>query len=206
MFNDCFFVGFLFIFWREVWKYGERVFRYCNYDVGYVIVVVVMVVVGLGWDVKLFDGLGYNDLERLMGFEFFFKLKISSRFVKGKFFEIEFEYLDCVLVVFLCGEDNIDVDFMNLSSVILGFSKLDWKGKFNLFSKEYIIWDVIYRIVEVVKKLLFVGKRLRIVSISCSGVYSESLYKGLIVREVVRLRRSVVDMDGVIVIYRDIFY
>ncbi|XP_010692211.2 uncharacterized protein LOC104905380 isoform X2 [Beta vulgaris subsp. vulgaris] len=205
--DDCFFVGFSSIFWREAWKYGERAFRYCNHDVGHAIAAVAMAAAGLGWDVKLLDGLGFDDLEKLLGLESFPKLSIPSRPVKGKFPEIEFEHPDCVLAVFPRGvEAGFDVDFEELSSRISEFSKLEWKGEPNTLSKEHVVWDVIYRTSEAVKKPLSVSERLMIDPFQCSGVCSDSLYKKLTLREVVRKRRSAVDMDGETVIHRDTFY
>ncbi|KAL2892434.1 hypothetical protein RDABS01_008343 [Bienertia sinuspersici] len=205
--DDCFFVGFSSIFWREAWKYGERAFRYCNHDVGHAIAAVAMAAAALGWDVKLLDGLGFEDLEKLFGLESFPKLPIPSRPVKGKFPEIEFEHPDCVLAVFPNrAKECFDVDFKNLSSKISKFSKLDWKGKPNALSKEHVVWDVIYRTSEAVKKPSLLGEKLKIDPFQSSGVCSDSSYKGLTVREVVRRRRSAVDMDGVTVIDRDTFY
>ncbi|KNA21705.1 hypothetical protein SOVF_040330 isoform A [Spinacia oleracea] len=207
---DCFFVGFSSIFWREAWKYGERAFRYCNHDVGHAIAAVSMAAAELGWDVKLLDGLGFDDLEKLLGVESFPKLPIPSRPTKGEFPEIEFEHPDCILAVFPhVGEERFHVDFKDLSSRISEISKLDWKGKPNVLSKEHVVWDVIYRISEAVKKPLSEGERLKIDPFQCSGVVcsdTDSSYKGLTVREVVRKRRSAVDMDGTTVIHRDTFY
>ncbi|XP_021748789.1 uncharacterized protein LOC110714558 [Chenopodium quinoa] len=205
--DDCFFVGFSSIFWREAWKYGERAFRYCNHDVGHAIAAVAIAAAELGWDVKLLDGLGFDDLEKLFGFESFPKLPIPSRPVKGKFSGIEFEHPDCVLAVFpRGGEEGFDVNFKDLSSRISEFSKLDWKGEPNVLSKEHVVWDIIYRTSEAVKKPLSVGESVIIDPFQCSGVCSDSSYKGLTVREVVRKRRSAVDMDGITVIHRDTFY
>lgn len=204
--DDCFLVGFSSIFWREAWKYGERAFRYCNHDIGHAIGAVAMAAAELGWDVKLLDGLGFHDLEKLMGFESFPKLKIPSRPVKGKFPEIEFEHPDCVLAVFPRGEERFGVDFRSMSSWASEFMKLDWKGKCNSLSKEHIIWDIIYRTADGVKKPLSAGEKLKIDPFQCSGVCSESSCKGFTAREVVRRRRSAVDMDGVTVIHRNTFY
>lgn len=60
-----------------------------------------MAAAGLGWDVKILDGLGHDDLEKLMGLQFFPRFKIPSRPVKGEPREIEFEH--CVLLVFPSG-------------------------------------------------------------------------------------------------------
>lgn len=205
--ENSFLIGLSSIFWREAWKYGERAFRYCNHDVGHAIAAVTMAAAGIGWDVKLLDGLGSEDLEKLMGLELFPRFQIPSRPVKGKIPDIEFEHPDCVLAVFPNGVSQFEVDYKELSSAISEFSRLEWKGKRNLLSKEHICWDIIYRISEAVKKPTNLGEEQVIdPSFQSSGLCNEVAYKGFTVREVVRKRRSAVDMDGATVIQRDTFY
>ncbi|XP_019464491.1 PREDICTED: uncharacterized protein LOC109362879 [Lupinus angustifolius] len=203
---NSFLVGLSSIFWREAWKYGERAFRYCNHDVGHAIAAVTMAAAGLGWDVKVLDSLGCEELKSLMGLHVFPEFEIPSKPVKGKIPEIEFEHPDCVILVYPSGNNGFDVDYKELSSAILQFNKLEWVGKPNSLSKEHICWDVIYRTAEVVKKPLTLGDRFSVEPFGRSGVYSEASYKGFTVREVVRKRRSAVDMDGVTGIERDTFY
>ncbi|KAK6918545.1 Nitroreductase [Dillenia turbinata] len=202
----AFLVGLSSIFWREAWKYGERAFRYCNHDVGHAMAAVSVAAAGLGWDVRILDGLAYKDLKRLMGLNVFPEFEIPSRPVKGKFPEIEFEHPDCVLVVFPNGVGDFDVDYQGLSLAISEFEKLEWKGKPNLLSKEHVCWDVIYRTSEAVKKPLTVEPKFYVSPFKSSGMRSEGSYKGLSVRELVRKRRSAVDMDGVTVMERNTFY
>ncbi|KAL6965024.1 hypothetical protein U1Q18_036081 [Sarracenia purpurea var. burkii] len=204
--EGSFLVGFSSIFWREAWKYGERAFRYCNHDVGHAIASVSMAAAGLGWDVKILDGLGYDDIKKLMGLEFFPEFKIPSKPVKGKLPEIEFEHPDCVLVVFPNGVGEFDLNYGELSSSISEFSKLDWKGKPNLLSKEHVCWDIIYRTAESIKKPLELGNKFTIDPFQSSGLFIDRSYKGFTLREIVRKRRSAVDMDGVTVIEREKFY
>ncbi|THG09811.1 uncharacterized protein LOC114304954 [Camellia sinensis] len=204
--QGSFLIGFSSIFWREAWKYGERAFRYCNHDVGHAIAAVSMAAAGLGWDVKILDGLGYGDLEKLMGLEFFPEFKIPSRLVKGKFPEIEFEHPDCVLVVFPNGVGEFDVNYKELSLALSEFLKLEWKGKPNLLSKEHVCWDIIYRTAEAAKKPLMARNKFMVEPFQSSGRLSEQSYKGFTLREVVRKRRSAVDMDGVTVMGRGTFY
>ncbi|KAL5550905.1 hypothetical protein UlMin_001081 [Ulmus minor] len=204
--KNTFLVGFSSIFWREAWKYGERAFRYCNHDVGHAIAAVAMAAAAIGWDVKLLDGLGYEDLRKLMGLEIFPKFQIPSQPVKGKIPEIEFEHPDCVLAVFPSNVGEFDVNYEELSSTISKFSKLEWKGKPNLLSKEHVCWDMIYRTAEAVEKPRTAENRLAVDPFQSSGVCFESSYKGFTVREVVRKRRSAVDMDGETAIERDTFY
>ncbi|KAL9245280.1 hypothetical protein vseg_018951 [Gypsophila vaccaria] len=205
--EGCFLVGFSSVFWREAWKYGERGFRYCNHDVGHAIGAVAVAAAGLGWDVKLMDGFGFGELESLMGLGTRGEFVVPDRPVKGRFPEVEFEHPDCVLAVFPYeGGSGFEVDYTRLSERVREFSRLEWKGEPNRLSKEHIVWDVIYKTSEAVKKPLSVGERLRIDPFQRSGLCSESSYKGLTVREVVRKRRSAVDMDGVTAIRRETFY
>ncbi|KAK1588094.1 hypothetical protein Q3G72_019784 [Acer saccharum] len=117
-----------------------------------------MAAAGHGWDVKILDGLGHKDLEKLMRLDVFPKFEVPSEPIKGKIPDIEFEHPDCVLVVFPSRVGGFDVNYEKLSSSIEKFSALDWTGKPNSLSKEH---------------------------------------KDYSVREIVRKRRSAVDIDGV---------
>ncbi|CAH8390859.1 unnamed protein product [Eruca vesicaria subsp. sativa] len=198
--ENSFLIGVTSIFWREAWKYGERAFRYCNHDVGHAIAALSIAAGEMGWDLKLLDGLGSDDLEMLMGLS------------KGKFLEIESEHPDCLLLVFPKGgaRDVINIDYKGISSAIReGFNTLEWKGSPNGLSKEHLCWDIIYKTAEAVKKPLLVSNSSSSIDASSfreSGVFSRGLYKELTVSQVVRMRRSAVDMDGVTFIDKSVFY
>lgn len=204
--KNSFLIGFSSIFWREAWKYGERAFRYCNHDVGHALAATAMAAAALGWDVKILDGLGSKELEKLMGLHIFPEFEIPSKPVKGKIPEMEFEHPDCVLVVFPSAVNEFYVNYEKFSSLMLEFSALDWKGKPNLLSKEHVCWDIIYKTAEVVKKPLTTGNEFVVDPFYSSGVCSGSCYKGCTVREIVRKRRSAVDMDGITAMDRETFY
>ncbi|KAK6119380.1 hypothetical protein DH2020_046875 [Rehmannia glutinosa] len=196
-FPEGFLIGFSSIFWREAWKYGERAFRYCNHDVGHAIAAVSMAAAGFGWDVRILDGLGYEELDKLMGLETFPKFSIPSRPVKGRMPEIEFEHPDCVLLVFPKSIEEFDVDYEKVRVALSEFSNFQWKGKPNMLSKEHLCWDIIYRTAEAVKKPLKTENDLVPKPFRSSRMISENSYKGFSLDEVVRKRRSAVDMDGV---------
>lgn len=204
--SNAFLIGVSSIFWREAWKYGERAFRYCNHDVGHAIAAISLAAAELGWDVKLLDGLGSKELERLMGLGIYQGFRIPDKPIKGKFPEIEFEHPDCVLVVFPNGVIDFNVNYKELSLAIMEFGNLEWIGNPNSLSKKHVCWDVIYTTAEAVKKPLKIDDRFLVDKFQSSGVCSEGSYKGFSAREIIRKRRSAVDMDGVTQIERDTFY
>jgi len=55
------------IHWREVWKYGERAFRYCQIDVGHALGALRYAAGALGWRVKMLHGYSSDDLAALLG-------------------------------------------------------------------------------------------------------------------------------------------
>uniref|UniRef100_A0A3Q7EKH9 Uncharacterized protein n=1 Tax=Solanum lycopersicum TaxID=4081 RepID=A0A3Q7EKH9_SOLLC len=112
---------------------------------------------------------GYEALEKFTGVENFPKFKVPSR-----------------------GLNEFEVDYKELSCAISEFSGLDWKGKPNVLSKEHICWDIIYRTAEAAKKPLTMSNLLAVDPFQSSGTFSESSYKDLTLREVVRKQRSMV--------------
>lgn len=57
------------ITWREVWKYGERAFRYCALDAGHAFRAVQVSAMMLGWRVQLIEGVTDQELSRIFGFD-----------------------------------------------------------------------------------------------------------------------------------------
>lgn len=185
------------VFWRESWKYGERALRYCNHDAGHAVAAVAFAAAALGWDVRLLDGLGYRDVAGLMG------LVVRDHGVA----EPEHEHADCVLLVFPNSASPFSVDYPAMSSAIAELSSsVDWVGKPNSLSKDHVYWDIIYRTAEAAKKPLTADEPFSIAPFRSVPTISSSCYENLTVREVVRKRRSAVDMDGVRVMERETFY
>jgi nitroreductase len=57
------------IHWREVWKYGERGYRYSQHDAGHALAAVRYAAAALGWPALLLSAPGDEDLGRLLGIE-----------------------------------------------------------------------------------------------------------------------------------------
>lgn len=173
---------------------------------GHAVAAVAMAAAGLGWDVRVLDGLGHEELERLMGLGIFPKFSIPSRPVKGRMPELEFEHPDCVLLVYPSDLGKFEVDYGKLRSALMKFSNLEWEGKPNALSKEHVCWDIIYRTAEAAKKPLEMSRELVGETFSSSGMIGENCYKGFSLSELVRKRRSAVDMDGSTVMEKETFY
>ena len=65
--EHTFFIGLTSIHWREACKYGQRAYRYCMHDAGHAMGAIGMAAAGLGWQTRLLDELGADDLDLLMG-------------------------------------------------------------------------------------------------------------------------------------------
>ena len=79
-------LGLTSIHWREAWKYGERAYRYCQHDVGHALAAISVAAAGLGWQARLVDDPGADELAALMGV-----------FDPG---DAEPEHPDCLIAVF----------------------------------------------------------------------------------------------------------
>lgn len=220
--ENSFFVGLSSIFWREAWKYGERAFRYCNHDVGHAIGAVSIAAAVLGWDTRLIDGLGHREVEILLGLAGQKELSVSDGPLKGYMPELEREHGDCLIAVFPAkhsfgssteaetsgrASSELKIDYRFLSSVVAKFEGIKFKGRRNALSKEHVCWDIIYRTANAAKKPTVDGEStIKFASLPKMGIFSEAVYKPISVREVVRKRRSAVDMDVRYSMERNTFY
>ncbi|XP_042385337.1 uncharacterized protein LOC121976961 [Zingiber officinale] len=197
------------IIWREAWKYGERAFRYCNHDVGHALAAAAISAASLGWDARLLDGLGHDDLGRFLGLDRSDSLPpdpLPDCPTRGRLPWVEAQHPDCALLIFPFAETPPSVDYAALASSFSRFPSLSWLGKPNSLSKDHVCWDVIYKTAEAVKKPPTYAAGFSVNPFHKSALISPDVYKDLTVREVVRRRRSAVDMDGVHVMERDTFY
>lgn len=79
--RESFIVGLSSVVWREVWKYGERAFRYTQLDAGHAWQSFVVSAKLLGWDITRLDNVSHNDITRLLGLnqeERFFEDEIAD--------------------------------------------------------------------------------------------------------------------------------
>lgn len=190
--NDVLLVGLTSIFWREAWKYGERAYRYCQHDVGHAIAAVSIAAAGLGWEVRMMDGLSSDQIAVLLGIQ------------QGS--GPEAEYPEVLLAIFPQG---MELENRALpSDAVAQFKFLDWHGISNRLSASHTQWPIIGDISQAVRKPEGqVNGNNNLVShmkYAMEGFNYDSDDPTL--REIVRSRRSAVAMDGRTRISQENFY
>ena len=123
--KNSFIIGLSSITWREVWKYGERAFRYTQLDAGHAWQSIVVSAKMLGWRVSRLDSVSQNDMSILMGLN-----------QKNRFFEDENP--DMLLII---SPEDIpsSLDIKQLVEDV----KLKFEGIANKLSQSMQNWDII---------------------------------------------------------------
>ena len=128
--KGSFILGLSSISWREVWKYGERAFRYVNLDAGHAWQSLVVSAKMLGWKVTRLDSVSDADISTLLG------LSQKSRFC-------EEEHPDMLLVVSPeYVESSLSLD------ALLQNTPLFHQGRANKLSPSMQEWEIIPKIEE----------------------------------------------------------
>ena len=184
--TDTFFVGLTSIHWREAWKYGQRAYRYCQHDAGHAIAALSIAAAGLGWQTRILDDLGTDELALLMG---------TCRAYDAEPEEPE------VLVAVRPGNEDLHQTQLP-EEQIRAFGSLDWRGRPNQLSPSHVDWGV-----EEAATVTRSPRGLRQyeqLRTPPSPWCMES--RPVSLRQVIRQRRSAVAMDKVTRITRDAFY
>jgi SagB-type dehydrogenase family enzyme len=128
--RGSFLVGLSSVSWREVWKYGERAFRYVQLDAGHAWQAFVVSAKMLGWSVTRLDSVSHANATKLLGLN-----------QKNRFFESE--VADMLLVVSPNElEPSLSID--NLLKDI----PLTYEGIANKLSPSMYEWEIIPAIEE----------------------------------------------------------
>lgn len=121
-----FFVGLSSITWREMWKYGERCFRYVNMDLGHAMKAVKVSAKTLGLQSSKIENLPLEYLEKLIGLD-----------QKGRYHESEPEIGQTLLHI---GESvQSDHDLTQLLSDL----PAEYDGSANLLSRAHHPWEAV---------------------------------------------------------------
>jgi SagB-type dehydrogenase family enzyme len=176
-------VGLSSIWWRESWKYGERAFRYCQHDVGHALAAVAIAAAVLGWEARLLEGVPDPQLAALLG--------IAAQ--EG----IEAEHPDGVLVLFPAGAGPREWQRLSAlpSSLLAGLAAARWLGQPNRLSSDHVEWKIIDVAAQASAKREPPGPRFWHETRPAAAP-SESGDATPPARQVIRQRRSAVDLDG----------
>jgi len=71
---DHFYIALSSVLYREIWKYGERAFRYCQLDTGHAIEALRMSAAMLGWQVHIVPNITTQEIAEIIG------LSLTQRF------------------------------------------------------------------------------------------------------------------------------
>jgi SagB-type dehydrogenase family enzyme len=192
--GGVFLVGLSSVHWREAWKYGERAFRYCQHDAGHALATVRYAAAVLGWSARLLESAGDDDVAAVLGLdrdEDLAGLDLQDR-----------EYPDALVLVgpgdaleANGGRMEADIDAL-LAAVREGA----WTGRPNALSRQHVPWPAIDAVAGATAKPRSAAAATgATASVADPARPAEAGQQDAIVRAVdlVRRRRSAVDMDGV---------
>jgi SagB-type dehydrogenase family enzyme len=191
----CLLVGLTSIYWRESWKYGERAFRYCHHDVGHAIGAIAFSARTLGWETRLLHSIADEDLNRLLG----------THLQSG----IEAEHADCLLLLFPMDRAPANPPALEQppNEWHLRISDARFIGEPNRLSRDHHEW----RVIEEVSLATRNGSARSQQSTTPSSARETALPALIPARrhpaeQIIRQRRSALDMDGVTSVDRSVFY
>ncbi len=171
-------VGLSSIHWRESWKYGERAYRYCQLDVGHALAAIALSAAALGWEARLIDDIGSDQLGQILG--------VTGQ--KGA----DAEEPDCLLAIFPRGAREGRLT-LNLEEYF-GFGSLNWQGIPNKLSPSYREWERIDEVAKASRKPTIQQDYPRYLAAKKGIIFPPC---NVSFRRVIRQRRSAMAMDGV---------
>lgn len=193
--DPCLLIALTSIYWRESWKYGERAFRYCNHDVGHAIGALAVAARTLGWEARVIENLADEELSRLVGIH-----QQSG---------IEAEHADCLLALY---PGNPDPG----ASPLPDLSPEQWRrrlpnaaftGEPNGLSRDHHEWPVIEEVSGATRRDRSVRRTEPAPRAGAPAAPSPLLdERGQAAEQIIRQRRSAVDMDGATRLDRTSFY
>lgn len=187
---NIFLVALTSLTWRETWKYGERAFRYCQHDCGHAYMALAVAARILGWTIQMIPNISDTHLAQSLGLD-----------RQREFIAEEPEIPELLGVIFLESQEakplyNLPEEF--IQNIVDG----QWFGRANQLSIDHHPWDIIQEAEIATLKPetnseIFVCQRTQRLRLKPSGHSSH---------QVIKKRRSAVDMDGATVISKEEFY
>jgi nitroreductase len=184
--EDTFFIGLSSIHWREAWKYGQRAYRYCMHDAGHALGALSMAAAGLGWQARLLDEAGTEELALLLG--------------TSQTHDAEPEEPDMLIA---CLPTQQVEPLPHLPDAVLqSFASLHWQGRPNHLSSAHVAWGIEAFAAGVRKPHGVCAYQ----QFTVPPQLWLSPSRRVSLRRVIRQRRSAVAMDGETHLPREDFY
>lgn len=133
--RDGFLVGLTSILWREVWKYGERAFRYCQHDAGHALAALRIAASLLGWNLTLLPRWSDADLSTLLGVD-----------RDSDYEDAEREEPECLAVV-----TSAEVGTWAAADpapLVAAARTATWTGRANRLSTDHVSWPIIDEVAD----------------------------------------------------------
>ena len=189
--QNIFLVGLTSIYWREAWKYGERAFRYCQHDCGHGFMALDVAARILGWRISLLPKIGDERIAQLLGL-----------IRDDEFKELEEERPELLAIVALNPKSAEIVQDVH-HNFIKGVESSQWYGKANQLSTDHHNWDIIMQAHQATIKPDTEQSTLMAPS---EISYSTEYERRFSAYQVIKKRRSAMDMDGKTSIPKNQFY
>ena len=180
------FVGLTSVHWREAWKYGQRAYRYCQHDLGHAIAAVAIAAAALGWQTRLMDDLGTVELAGLLGTD--------------REHTAEPEEPDVLVAVGPRASEIVERTLPE--NPVQRFAGLAWTGTPNALSSDHLDWGT-YAPAVAARSPRGPGPSARAPE---ARTPAASPARPVLLRSLIRQRRSAVALDGQTTIDRDLFY
>ena len=189
------FVALSSVHWREAWKYGERAWRYCQHDAGHALGALRLAAAMLGWSLQLLPAVSDEQLGRLIGVD-----------RNDEFPAHESETPD-MLTVITPHDASVNIDSLQRDvAAAVESAETSWCGKANPLSADHHPWPAIDLVSKACRKPPD-WQAPECVRTNVSGTTSLSDEPcGETAGQIVRRRRSAVDMDGCTGLDRGRFY
>lgn len=187
-----FLAGLASVHWREAWKYGERAYRYCQHDAGHALGAMCFAAAALGWRVTLLSTLSDAEVAGVLGVD---------RAIDFAGAEAERPEL----IAMVTTDPVAAAPRVLAEGAVAAVQASHWAGSANRLSREHVDWPLIRSVEQAAVKPSTPPLPSRGLA---EGPARAPLLRATIPRaaQIIRQRRSAVDMDGLTGLSVEVFF
>ncbi|MBT7608912.1 MAG: SagB/ThcOx family dehydrogenase [Bacteriovoracaceae bacterium] len=185
--GEGFLIGMSSIYWRESWKYGERAFRYCHHDLGHALASLRISANLLGWKMTCLNRPTSEEIDKILG--------INQNQL------IDEEEIGDILCFVHSPNGSLSSEFPS-NDLMEEFEKTKLMGSPNQLSKSHENWEIINEVSSSCKKDIHREVEKESINFPIINIKKNEKY---LAHEIIKKRRSAVDMDGKTFIIKDQF-